>query len=199
MPEVLSNLIRGGVSAFAAETPIPWVKRLSTPRIVGDVGGTALATLALTAARQYYIPFMVPRQVTLSGLRISVTTASAGQANLGLYGSAVASGSDVPGAMLAAITATLDTGTTGDKTGNFASQLVLTPGTLYWAALIGSAAATVRALAVAAIQTSLGRQVNNTGVISHLFAAGSGSTLPATAPTLSDGTGSIPAIYLIEV
>lgn len=69
----------------------------------------------------------------------------------------------------------------------------------YWASLIASAAATLRALAIASHDTALGRVVNGAPVCSYLYAAGSGSTLPATAPTsLSNGTGPVPAIYLIE-
>ncbi|MCX7671774.1 MAG: hypothetical protein N2439_17110, partial [Anaerolineae bacterium] len=192
------DVLRGGAYAFA--NAIAWPKRLATPKIVGDIGGTALTTFGITSSRQYFVPFAVPREVVLSGLRISVTTSSAGAANLGIYANATVSGNDAPGARLAQITATLDTGTTGDKTGSFASNLTLRAGVLYWASLIGSAGAVLRALAVASIQCSLGRQVNNTGGISHLFVAGSGSTLPDPAPTsLTDGTGSIPAIYLIEV
>jgi hypothetical protein len=153
----------------------------------------------LTASRQYFIPLVVPVNVTLTGLRISVTTASAGAANIGIYANTQSGGNDTPGARIAQITATLDTGTTGDRTGNFASSVTLTAGTLYWVSVIGSAAATIRALAVASVQTALGRQVNGTGAITHLFASGSGSTLPDPAPgSLSDGTGVCPAIYLIE-
>lgn len=178
---------------------IAYPKRTATPKIVGDVAGTALTTQALTAARQYFMPLVVPRPVTLTGLRISVTTARAGSANLGIYANAVVGGNDAPGSLLAAISSTLDTGTVGDKTGSFGTALTLNPGTLYWASLIGSAAATLRALAVGSVQSALGRTVNNTTVISHLYAAGSGSTLPATAPTsLTNGTGNCPAIYLME-
>lgn len=178
----------------------PWVRRIDAPRIAGDIAGATLTTLALDRSRLYYVPFSVPRSVTLTGLRISVTTAAAGQANLGIYGTAIVSGSEAPGNLIAAIDATLDTGATGERFGLFASYLTLHPGRIYWAALICSAAAaTVRALAVGNIAPAIGRQVNNTGIISHLFAAGSGATLPATAPAVSNGVGSIPAIYLVEV
>ena len=175
---------------------IAWPKRSATPRIVGDVAGTALTTLTLVASRIYFVPFVVPRQVNLTGVRISVTTAATGTASIGIYANAVVSGDDSPGALLASV-GNLDTGTTGDKSGSLSYTLV--PGVIYWAALICSAAATVRAVPLAAIQTSLGRQVGVTTAITHLFASGTGSTLPATAPTsLSIGTTAIPAIYLLE-
>lgn len=188
--EALPQLLRQPVLSSA------YPKRSATPKIAGDVNGTALTTLALTAARQYFVPLVVPRAVTLTGLRISVTTAAAGTASIGIYGNAVVSGNDAPGSLLASVTG-LNTGTTGDKTGTL--SYTLQPGQLYWASLIASAAATVRALAVGSVQVALGRTANNTTAISCLYAAGSGSTLPATAPTaLTDGTGSIPAIYLLE-
>lgn len=175
---------------------IAWPKRTATPRVVGDVAGTAPGTQAVTASRQYFIPFVVPRPVTLTGLSISVTTALAGTASVGIYGNAQVSGYDAPGSLLASATG-INTGTTGDKTG--ALSLTLAPGTIYWASLICSAAATLRALLVGSIQTSLGRPLGTASIVNCLFAAGSGSTLPATAPTsLSNSTGNLPAIYLIE-
>lgn len=178
---------------------IAYPKRKTTPKIVGDVAGTALATLVVPAARQYFVPLVVPRQVTLSGLRINVTTASAGTANAGIYSNTVVASEDSPGILLASTAPAFSVGATGDKTSNFASNYTLQPGTLYWASVICSAAATLRAVPIASVQTSLGRQVNGSNVISHLWVAGSGSTLPTTASTsLTAGTGNIPAIFLIE-
>lgn len=185
------------VNAPAAPAQIAYPKRSATPKIVGDVNGAALTTLALTASRQYFIPLVVPRNVNLTGLRISVTTAATGQASIGIYGNTVVSGDDAPGTLLASVTG-LDTGTTGDKTGSL--SYTLQAGTLYWASLIASAAATVRGLGVNTRGTELGRIVNSTTVASYLYAAGSGSTLPATAPTTLSSAGGLvtPAIYLLE-
>jgi hypothetical protein len=188
-----------GSIAYKVNAPaqIAYPKRSATPKIVGDVAGTALTTLALTASRQYFIPLVVPRDVTLTGLRISVTTAATGTASIGIYGNTVVGGNDAPGALLASVTG-LNTGTAGDITGSL--SYTLQAGTLYWASLIASAAATIRALAVASRGTELGRSVNNTTAISYLYAAGSGATLPATAPTtLTAAAGAVtPAIYLLE-
>ncbi|MEJ5199913.1 MAG: hypothetical protein WHX53_13400 [Anaerolineae bacterium] len=185
------------VNAPAAPAQIAYPKRSATPKIVGDVNGTALTTLALTASRQYFIPLVVPRNVTLTGLRILVTTAATGTASIGIYGNTVVSGDDAPGTLLASVTG-LDTGTTGGKTGTL--NYTLQAGTLYWASMIASAAATIRALAVASRGAELGRTANNTTVTSYLYAAGSGSTLPTTAPTtLTAAAGAVtPAIYLLE-
>jgi len=185
------------VNAPAAPPQTAYPKRTATPKIVGDVNGTALTTLALTASRQYFIPLVVPRAVTLTGLRISVTTAATGTASIGIYGNAVVSGNDAPDTLLASVTG-LDTGKTGDLTGTL--SYTLQAGNLYWASLIASAAATIRALAVSSQSTALGRTANNTTVTSYLYAAGSGSTLPTTAPTtLTAAAGAVtPAIYLLE-
>lgn len=185
------------LNAPAAPPQTAYPKRSATPKIVGDVAGTALTTLALTASRQYFIPLVVPRNVNLTGLRISVTTAATGTASIGIYGNTVVNGDDAPGTLLASVTG-LDTGTTGDKTGTL--NYTLQAGTLYWASMIASAAATIRALGVASRGAELGRTANNTTVTSYLYAAGSGSTLPTTAPTtLTPAAGAVtPAIYLLE-
>jgi hypothetical protein len=184
------------VNAPSAPAQIAYPKRPATPKIAGDVAGAALTTLALTAARQYFVPLVVPRTLTLTGLRISVTTAATGTAAIGLYGNTVVGGNDAPGALLASV-AGLNTGATGDKTGTL--NYTLQPSVLYWLGLIASAATTLRALAVGSVQTALGRTVGGTTAVSFLYAAGSGSTLPATAPTpLTAGTGPCPAIYLLE-
>jgi hypothetical protein len=177
------------------DLPVCWPIRTATPKVAGDIGATALTTLAVTSSRQYWVPVVVARKITLTALRISVTTASAGLASVGLYSNRVASGSDEPNQLLASATG-LDTGTTGDKTGSI--SYTLQPGVLYWASLICAAAATLRAMAVGSIQPALGRTVNGTTMISHLYAAGSGSTLASPAPaTFTAGTGSTPAIYLV--
>jgi len=184
------------VNAPAAPAQIAYPKRSATPKIVGDVSGTALTTSSLMSSTLYFIPLCVPRNVNLTGLRISVTTAATGTASIGIYSNTVVNGDDAPGSLLTSVTG-LNTGTTGDKTGTV--NFTLQAGTLYWACLIASAAATLRFLPVASRSSELGRTVNNTNLVSCLYASGSGSTLPQTAPTtLTNGTGSIPAIYLLE-
>lgn len=196
---IAHSLNGGGGGPTTNLDAVPWAKRLPTPRIIGDANCTALTTLALGGNRRYFIPFSVPRQVVLSGLRISVATAVTGTAGVGIYDNTVVSGSDSPGSLLAEVSGGLSTATTGYKTGTFAGgNLTLTTGILYWASIIGPAA-TLRALPVGAIGMALGRTANNTTAITHLYATGTAPKLPATAPTsLTAGTGSIPAIYMIE-
>jgi hypothetical protein len=172
-----------------------WPIRTATPKIAGDVNGTALTGITMTSSRQYWIPLVVARKITLTGLRISVTTAAAGAAAIGIYSNRVVSGSDEPDQLLASVTG-LDTGTTGDKTGTLSYTLQV--GTIYWASVICAAGPTLRAPAVGSVQPALGRAVNLTNLITHLYAPGSGSTLASPAPaTLTSGTGSPPAIYLL--
>jgi hypothetical protein len=172
-----------------------WPIRTATPKIAGDLNGTALSTITMTASRQYWIPLVAARKIALTGLRISVTTAASGAAAIGIYSNRVVSGNDEPDQLLASVTG-LDTGSTGDKTGTL--SYTLQPGTIYWASVICAAAATLRALAEDSVQPALGRTVNNTTMITHLYASGSGSTLASPAPaTFTAGTGVAPAIYLV--
>jgi hypothetical protein len=177
------------------DLPTCWPIRTANPKIAGDIGGTALSTITMTASRQYWIPLVSACKIDLTGLRISVTTAATGTASVGLYSNRIVSGSDEPNQLLASATG-LDTGTTGDKTGTV--SYTLQPGTLYWASVICAAAAVLRALAVGSVQPALGRTVNNTTMITHLYVAGSGSTLANPAPaTFTAATGVAPAIYLV--
>jgi hypothetical protein len=185
------------VNASNAPIQIAYPKRTATPKIVGDVSGTGLSTVALTASRLHFIPLVVPRSVTLTGLRISVTTAGTGTASIGIYSNTVVSGDDTPGTLLASVTG-LDTGTTGDKTGSLSYTLQV--GTLYWVCLIASGAPTIRGLAVASRGVDLGRVSNSTAAVSYLYASGSGSTLPSsisTPPSVASNQVT-PSIYLLE-
>lgn len=189
---------RFGEASFDHAGAIAWPVRQSSPRIIGDAGGTALTTLALTASRQYFIPFSVPRTLALLALRLSVTAASAGSASVGVYANdTTVSGDDAPGNLLASASG-LNVGTTGNKDGSLTLPDLCRPGIIYWASVICSSAATVRALAVASVQPSLGRASNSTNAVTYLYAAGSGSTMPNTASgALTEGTGSCPAIYMV--
>lgn len=194
-----SGRIEGMRQSDWLPSQIPYPKRTGTPKIVGDVAGSSLTTLTLIASQIYFIPLVVPRDVQLTGLRLSVTTSAAGTASIGIYDNAVVGGNDSPGSLLASVT-NLNTGTTGDKTG--ALSYKLKQGKLYWAAMIASAAAKVRAVSLASCQVSLGRLANDPRAAICLYATGTGSTLPETAPTaydlISDLINGLPAIYLLE-
>jgi hypothetical protein len=190
--EVFAKVSEGGYPSIA------YPKRSSAPKVVGDVAGTALTTLGLTASRLYYFPLVVPRNVVLIGLRISVTTAASGAVvSVGIYGNTTVSGNDAPGSLLASVS-NLDATTTGNKDGALSYTLVA--GTLYWIGLISNAAPTLRHILVAAVQTSLGRDPSSASIISYLYASGSGSTLPATAPTsfTISVNAALPCVYLLE-
>lgn len=184
-----------GVQGPTGPTALAHAIRAASPKIAGATTSLALTTLALTAARQYFIPFVVAKTVTLTALRTTITTALAGTLSFGIYSNATLSGDDVPGTLLASSTGQ-SSGTTGDKTG--AVAITLTAGTLFWVSVICSAAATLRAVAIGGTATSLGFTVGATTAVTHLFVAGSGSTLPGTAPGgLTEGTTAVPAVYLV--
>lgn len=186
------------VNAPAAPAQLAYPKRMETPKIVGDVSGSSMPSMTLTAARQYFIPLVVPRAVLLTGFGISVTTAGTDTASIGIYANTPVSGDDAPGNLLASVTG-LDTGSSGDKTGSL--TYTLQPGTLYWVSLISSSTISVRGLGSGGYQVGLGRSPGGQGPqpVPYLYASGSGSTLPSTAPTsLNAGTGTMPGITLFE-
>lgn len=185
-----------GVQGPAGPAALAHAIRAASPKIAGASGCLALGTQALTAARQYFIPFVVAKTATITALRASVTTSvAASTLSFGIYSNSNSGGDDLPGALLASSIAQ-SSATTGDKTGVVA--LTLTAGTLYWASVICSAAATLRALTLGGIQTALGFTVGATTAVTHLFAAGAGSALPPVAPgSLTEGVTAIPALYLV--
>lgn len=144
----------------------------------------AAATQALTAGRCYFIPFVVYQPRSITALGIEVSTASAGTAEVAVYDSDGANGR--PGTRLAYVSG-LSTGATGIVSGTV--SVTLQPG-LYWAALRGSAAATLRAAAGA-----FGFAVNGTSRFNHLFNSDAALTDPVTTDPTSLGTGNVPHIY----
>lgn len=177
---------------------IPYPVRKETPKIVGDNNIYALTTQAMITRRLYIIPFVTPRPLTLTKLRISLTAQSAGSASIGIYNNIkIANGNDNPYQLLASVTGL----NTGNPTGNKDATIdyTLEPNTLYWFGIMTSAAPTLRAVNIYSIAASLGRTVGaNTG-ISHLYKDNATFGLPAVAPTdLLSGTTNIPAIYLVE-
>lgn len=181
-----NRLIYPYIEHFLVLNPIDATNTWYTPYITNS---TALTTLALTASRIYFIPFIVPARVTVTGLAINVTTAAAGTAQVGIYDSA----NFRPNSLLGSVT-NLDTGTTGVKSGNVNVPLI--PGRLYWVALATSAAATVRAGAVGGVQTIMGINITGTAYTTHYFASGSTLPNPAPATALTVGTGTIPIVFM---
>ncbi len=180
------------VNAFSR---MPLVRRTEAPRAAGLMTGTSSSTTSLIGGRQYFVPFSVPEPVQLTGLGMYVSTAAAGTVELGIYDNTVTSEGDAPSTLLAA-TAPLDTSTTGVKTG--AISLALAPGRIYWASLKASSTPTVRTLAVSSAM-AIGVIPEGSGVVTYLFMAGSGSSLPSSVSgPISVGTAGAPVIYLLE-
>lgn len=142
-----------------------------------------LGTLALTADRAYFMPFIPSWTAdTLDALGLIVTTAVAGNAYVAIYESAKVAGGRVPGKRVYQSTA-LSVGTTGDKTST-GLGIKLKRGRLYWLAVTSSSAATVRALAAANASCMLGFGTAGTGGRSYVYATQAGP-LPADASALS--------------
>lgn len=176
---------------------IPFPVRKESPKIVGDNNIYALTTQAMVTRRLYVIPFVTPRELTLTNLKISIINQSNGNAAIGIYNNIkIANGNDNPFELLTSVT--IATGNpTGDKSA--ANTFVFQPNTLYWVAIMCSSAPTLRAVNIYSVASSLGRvPASNTGV-SHLYKDYTTFGLPALGPTdLLSGTTNIPAIYLVE-
>lgn len=123
--------------------------------VAGLVNATALTTGAIAANILYAFPIIAPPlRVTLKMLGFNVTTLSAGNARIGLYRNK-AYNDLYPGELLAD-SGDISTGSTGVKQFNPATAIPLTPGEMYWLALVGNATPTLRALAMASIYPTLG-------------------------------------------
>lgn len=159
--------------------------------------GTALTTLAMTANRGYFMPFInMFSAKTFNSLGIEVTTLTAGTAYVAIFDSAIVSGNYRPARRLYQ-TAGLDTGTTGEKsTGSLA--ITLRAGTLYWIAVTASSTCTMRAVAVGGMNTLLGFTNATTTARTHIYATQSGAFgTDASALSYTISTGSCPAPLLI--
>lgn len=176
---------------------IPNPVRKESPKIVGDIAQTALGTALLITRRLYMIPFITSRSITLTNLRMSVVAGSNGTVSLGIYDNVkLANGNDNPGNLLASVTGL---NSSGNQNRDGPITFTFQPNTLYWVALMPSAAPTLRGVAAASIQGSLGRVVSTNNGVSHLYKDYTVFGLPTLGPTdLLSGTGNIPAIYLVE-
>ncbi|MDW8424997.1 MAG: hypothetical protein RMK51_03620 [Meiothermus sp.] len=172
----------GDGSAFEISSktpPLPGLPIHLPPGITDYVvplalSGTAATTLALTASRVYWMPFVLTASLRITSVAINVTTAGAGTVAIGIY---AANLSMQPSNLLFS-TAGLDTGTTGIKQ---ATGLTwnLAPG-LYWLAVATSGAPTIRAIALAAARALA---LPSLGTANTVYWFTSGSTLPSNAPT----------------
>lgn len=193
----ISSLQLSGSGGGAGDGSIPYPIRKESPKIVGDLTGTALGTLALITRRLYMVPFVTPRSLTLTGLRLSITAGSNGNISLGIYDNIkLLNGNDNPGNLLTSVT-----GINSSGNQNRDGVLVFTfqPNTLYWLALTPTSAPTLRAVAVASVLNALGRVVSTNNSVTHLYKDYAVFTLPTIAPQdFLSGTGNIPAIYLLE-
>lgn len=158
-------------------------------------GQTALIdSFSATANRLYYVPFTVPYDITLATLGVNLKATSVGnKARVGIYSNVVTSGKCAPGSLLYS---------TGDLSLNTAtvvtsaSTQVLEAGKLYWAAHCQSGTAASVGVSGSAGIMNLGRiGTSNYNAYSHVYETLSGgwTDLPATAGSLTAGSGAVPA------
>lgn len=116
--------------------------------------GASLTTGAPTANILRVIPFIVAKTTTIDQMAINVTTAVAGHARVGIYAD---NGNNYPGALVVEATSVtqIDTGTIGVKIATNGLPVTLQPG-LYWLAIVGNAAPTIRSFGVGSMLPVLG-------------------------------------------
>lgn len=156
---------------YSGFPPTPTGIGFTVPYAVGASSGT---TLALTASRIYWIPFINTSVVRITGLSINVTTAATGTHYVGIYSA------DVVGKPVSLLTqVSFNAGTTGIKSATLSPALELNPG-IYWMAWASGSGATVRAIVLAGCK-SLGLPSLGTAHTTCWYT--SGNTLPNTPPT----------------
>lgn len=126
--------VAGGLPGWATPSPGDYASQFP-PQISGryqtpPVTTAALNTLTIVANRLYLVPFSVGRTTTFDRIAIEVTTLSAGNARLGIYGPFTGSFASIP---LVTDAGTVSTGTTGVKT--ITINQALTPGWYFLAAV----------------------------------------------------------------
>jgi hypothetical protein len=150
---------------------------------------SATTTLAMTNNTSYWIPFAVNRNISISAISINVSTAASSTSEtVGIYNSDLTN--LYPNTLLGSVT--LDTTTTGLKTGTLSTAITLTPG-IYWIALASNGAPTLTAIGE---NTLLPLAYSTTTAVTHY--RNTGTTLPSTAPTTgyNAGTGAFPLVLL---
>ena len=152
---------------------------------------SAVATtlIGITNNISYWIPFALNRRTSVSAISINVSTASGGSyVSVGIYSSYLTS--LYPNTLLTSVT--LDTSSTGLKTGTLATSITLTPG-MYWIALASNSFPVLTALSVGSL---LPLTFSGTTAVTHY--RNTGTTLPSTAPTTgyTAGMGAFPLVLL---
>ena len=157
-------------------------------------GGTYTAG-GVNVGSTYYMPFSVPRALSLSHLYCNVTTAASRSAYLAIYSNKTVSGEDLPDSRLAVLTASLSA--TGYAGGALGTPLALDPGRLYWRALsvvnTGSGSAQVSYTPASVLAQAMGYSASALGN-AYLRRIASESA-PATAGSTTLETTVPPAIF----
>lgn len=143
----------------------------------------------------YYMPFSVPRALSLSHLYCNVTTGASRSAYLAIYSNKTVSGEDLPDSRLAVLTASLSA--TGYAGGALGTPLALDPGRLYWRAIsvinTGSGSVQVSYTPASVLALALGFSASAFG--NPYLRRVASETAPATAGSTTLETTVPPAIF----
>jgi lysophospholipase L1-like esterase len=134
-------------------------------------GSSSVTTMALTASREYAVPFEVTSEVTVNELDVEVTTAAAASTvRLGIRAHSPATGEPLSGAPLVDA-GTIDSTTTGVKP-KAISSLNLKPGWYWYTVTAQGGAPTVRASAPFAVAWPAPTKAASAAAISQFNALG---------------------------
>lgn len=156
--------------------------------LLNAINCTALTTLALTANRVYYMPFLPPRKIKITSIAVYVSTAATSTTKVGIY----SDNNYRPYQKLVEVS--LDTSSTGLKPAS--TTIIINSKTRYWFALASTGTPTLRSIAVGGILPILGIVATGTAFTSHYYQSTTGGALPDTANPSTAGTGTIPAIFV---
>lgn len=167
--------------------PVPRPPGITDYVVPHALTGTAATTYTFTANTTVWIPWVVTAQISISTLALNVTTAATGSATIAIYSSNLLG---QPNSRLY-VSGTLDTGTTGVKTAT-SVNLTLGPG-IYWFAVHCTAAAVVRAVALASSRSFGLPSLSTANTIAWTTSGAPGASAPTTGYTAQNG-GNLVAI-----
>ena len=184
-----------GGGKFFAKSPV--ARRI----VAGAVNNTALTSLASVASRIQFIPFVPAQRMVVTEIGINVVTLLAGTATVGIYSANGDTVIDMPGTKIGSCAdGAISTATAGTKMAALTAAVTLEAGTLYFLAVICTAAVVLRTIPLAGQENILGFADNTANAINSFWAAGATNVLPAAAPAVASITANagvaIPALYL---
>lgn len=157
------------------------------------VGASALSVSACTTDKLWISPFVLSGDYILDEAETFNSTSSAAPQYIGVYANDVSLGYNMPGILLTDFPAK-DSVPTGQKIHN-CTPITLEKGVIYWMAFAMDSTSLVAQAPTASLRASLGVNLTNNVVLSHLYAVQAGP-LPQNllGTPLTPTSGNIPVV-----